>query len=131
MTAILSAVSSLALQASTGPSGTALINGTQTFISWTAPNDGNLHRFITFTAKNVATTETGGQCRVTFTIPGVSGSNSAISTPYAGAQSNGAQLSAATGSLTGLIAPGTTISIIQSTALTGGASTMFAEIWGA
>lgn len=117
----------LTLLAATSLSGYALVNGTGTIISWTAPSDGALHRFIVFSNKVVTSTETGGQIQVAFTD---AASVSVTTTPFGGGQGTGFQVSGNT-ALGGCFVPaGTTVTVKQSSALTAGASTLWAEIWG-
>jgi hypothetical protein len=116
----------MTLLASTGAGGYALVNGTGTVITWTAPNDGQVHRFAVLSTIDVATTETGGQINVTYTVPnGNSASNGLYTAGLAAGHNN-----LAAGTFLKSVAPGSTVSVTQSSALTGGASTLWAEIWG-
>lgn len=115
----------LALQATTGPNGFPLVNATPNIISWTAPNDGQPHRFLLIGNENVSSATTGGQVNVTFTRADNSGTNSAPifgGTVAAGYHSIGDN--------TGIVAPGTTVTVAQNTAMTAGAATIWTEIWG-
>lgn len=111
-------------QADTGAAGFALQNGTPTIISWTAPNDGADHRVLVFGEIHVSLAETGGQVSVSATSPGANamtftldgGAHAASDNPFT------ARLL--------VIGAGTTVSVAQSTALTAGAATVWAEIWG-
>lgn len=110
--------------ASTGASGFALQNATPNIISWTAPNDGQEHRFLLLGNENVTVAETGGQVNVTFTRADGSGQNSApIFGGTAGLGYHGI------GNNSGIVAPGTTVMVNQNTALTVGAATVWVEIW--
>jgi hypothetical protein len=117
----------MTLLASTGASGSALANGTGVILTWTAPNDGNLHRIILTGALNVTVNETGGQIGVHYTD--VSGSaqdqvllSGALTTGVTNFNNVGRQLL--------MIKPGVTVSINQDSALPAGAAVLFAEIWG-
>jgi hypothetical protein len=122
-----------ALRATTGLAGFAMVNGTPVILSWTAPNDGNLHRFIIYARLIITVATTGGQ--VFALVQNVS---------LPGAQNNaGAALFGATGGagdyflgknnqsdFKGILGPGESIQVVQTTALTGGAGVVYAEIWG-
>ena len=111
----------------TGVGGFALQNGTPTILSWTAPNDGNEHRFLFYGARTVTVAETGGAMVFTYTPPG---GGAAIATTVAGGTSG-----VGTGGLgnvaciTGVAAANTVVSLAQSSALTAGACQVNAEIW--
>lgn len=117
--------SGLALQATTGIAGFAKQNATPNIISWTAPNDGNMHRVLFFASETVTALETGGGVGVIITVPG-GGTQAAGTALFAGAKAAGSY-HALDGAI---VAPGTTVTINQSAALTAGACTVFAEIWG-
>jgi hypothetical protein len=120
-------VPALQLQAATPVAGVALVNGTPTILSWTAPNDGKLHRFELFGGESVSVTQVGGLINTTFTAPdgsaqtiGLFGPSLAvgywlISNYYQGIS---------------LIQPGSTVSIVQATAQTSGTAKVYCEIWG-
>lgn len=114
------------LQASSGPAGMALVNATPTFLSWTAPNDGNLHRFTIELELVVATLEVGGQISVSRGTPGTNAVTVFASALAAGSYSGHSVAFA----LQGLLQPGDTILVNQSAALTSGAATLYGEIWG-
>ena len=117
----------LALQATTGPFGSGLINGTPIIVTWTAPADGANHRFVFIGTRNVGSLETGGQITLAYSPPG----GGTISTVVAAGGSGAGQGSlgnAAT--ITGTLASGATVQLQQTSALTGGSCTVFAEIWG-
>ena|SRR5215472_95885 len=108
--------------AGTPNAGFALQNATPTIISWSVPNDGNQHRFVIVATINVTLAETGGTVTGNFTIAGIAttpqltagGSAAGIVNPnYRG----------------GICDPNTTVSVVQSTALTAGAAVIFVEIW--
>lgn len=116
----------LTLQASTGIGGFALQNATPTIVTWTAPNDGQMHRAIVVGEMQVSNgPEVGGQVNVNFTDPGgTSHSFQAI----AAAQANGGHSLGIVASYD--VAPNTTVAVVQQTPLTGGNSVVWAEIWG-
>lgn len=116
---------SLAKQAATAVTGYALANVTGTIISWTAPNDGNLHRFMIFCAQSVMSAETGGTVLVMCTNPDGTAASHQL---YPGGSGTGDIQQS--NPFTRMVKAGTTVSITQTTALTGGAATMWAEIWG-
>jgi hypothetical protein len=125
--ALLADIGSMAIQASTPVGGTALINGTQNFISWTAPNDGKLHRFQIFGGESVTSAQTGGSVNVTFTGPDGSAQNITILGP---ALATGYSLIDAAYQAMSLCEAATTVTIVQATAQTAGAAKLYAEIWG-
>lgn len=111
--------------ASTGIAGFALVNGTPTILSWTSPNDGQMHRVELSFSMDVTSSETGGQ--LILSIPEVDGAASthlvqAASQP-AGVYGNQSPGIYATG-------PGQTITLSQASALTLGAAKIWAELWG-
>ncbi len=114
----------MTLLAATPVAGFALQNGTPTIITWTAPNDGALHRVLVLTTLHVTSTETGGQVNLTATLP----DGTAVSSNIVNS-----------GQATGVIARAssacfaevnTAVSVVQQTALTAGAAVLWAEIWG-
>jgi hypothetical protein len=114
----------IGLLATTGTAGFALQNATATILSWTAPNDGNLHRVIIYASMEVTSTETGGLIQVAFTPPGGTVGDFQL---FASGQNTGARVPSA---FNLIIGAGTTIAIDQNSALTAGAAVMYAEIWG-
>lgn len=114
----------LTKQAATPVAGTALVNGTPTILSWTAPNDGLLHRVIVIAELTVSVNETGGNIAVVGTAPDGTVGNFQI---YPGTQGTGAQNMSF---CVYIVQAGSTFSIKQSGSLTGGAATLWAEIWG-
>lgn len=118
----------LELQAATPFAGTALINGTATVLTWTTPNDGKLHRFLIYAALLVATTETGGLVQVGWFGPG--GATIQQTQLYAAGLAAFTQ-AYAPNAIPGLVAaPNTAVTVAQNSALTAGAATLWAEIWG-
>lgn len=118
-------MSGLKLLATTGVTGFALQNATPTILSWTAPNDGNLHRFVILSAISVIVSETGGTCIVACTNPD---GTSASHTLTGGGSSVGDVQQG--NFFNRVIKAGTTVTVSQSSALTLGQATIWAEIWG-
>lgn len=110
-------------QSQTPAAGTALINGTQTILSWTTPNDGNLHMFTYQMLLDVTSDETGGAIFLTFTTGGIA-VNSAQS--LGGQPAGSSNIQAASGQAD----PNTTVTIHQTGALTAGAAKVFATLLG-
>jgi hypothetical protein len=121
---IQSAVSGLGPVATTGPTGFALQNGTPSIISWTTPSDGNLHRVTMFITWDVTSTETGGAFGMTWTAPDGGAGALALS---AGGSAAGAHTPTP---FSAVCRAGTTVTLAQTSALTGGAATLWAEMWG-
>ena len=115
-----------ALQVTTGPGGQALADSTAAVVSWTAPDDGQLHRFTAFAALAITDDETGGQVDLKWTSPDGTDQDETV---FA-ADLTAGSYPADSGYLMQLVAPGSTVSWSQATALTGGASVLYAEIWG-
>lgn len=113
--------------ATTGPAGVALINNTQTILTWTAPSDGLTHMVEVFAWKRVATTETGGAVTVKITEAGGSIVTNGTAM-FAGGAAN-ADYPFPGGATQYLVNAGAIVEIDQTSALSGGASTVFAEIW--
>lgn len=115
----------LTLKAATPLAGFALQDGTPGIISWAVPDDGKLHRFTYFASMSIGSDQDGGDVDVGWFAP--DGSEQGF-TVFSGGQGAGQNFSqTALGIICG---PGTTVTIAQTTALTGGAATLWAEIWG-
>lgn len=112
------------LQATTGTGGFALQNATPTIVTWTPPNDGQMHRFEVFGLVNITSGETGGQIKITFTDPG--GNARSINLQAGSAAAGGQPFAACAYTCQG----GSAVSVVQATALTAGAAVAWAEIWG-
>jgi hypothetical protein len=112
------------LLAATPVAGVALVNGTPTILSYTFPADGNQHRVLLLGSVQVTSTETGGAVSGSVVPP--NGGSPAQPAFLVAGQSTGNHV----GTTAAIAGSGTTVSVIQSTALTGGAATMWAEIWG-
>lgn len=112
--------------ADAGNSGVALINGTQTFCSYTTPNDGRLHPVIVMFDLVVGSTQTGGATGVTFTDAG--GNVRTNFQILGGAQATGLHV---WGFNNFLAAANTSFAVVQTSAQTGGASTAFVQVFAA
>ena len=113
----------LTLVADTGINGFALQDATPAIVSWTAPDDGEMHTVLFAELKHVTTLEAGGAVEYTFTSPDGSSVSAALDS---GTRSPGLFASA---SNMRFIKPGSTVTISQSSALTSGATLVFAQIW--
>lgn len=114
----------MTLLASTGTAGYTLINGTGNIISWTAPNDGALHRVMAIAVIHVTSSQTGGAAGLALTLPD---GTSFSPTLLAGAQGVGGH------SITPaawMVEANTTVTVQQTTAQTGGAAVAWIELWG-
>lgn len=104
----------------TSATGVALINGTQTILSTTVPNDGHPHIAWVSTTKAVTTALTGGQTAIKATeAPALAYSLLTTATAVGTAHSVASAL---------LVAPNTTITVTQTTAMTAGAAKLYARI---
>lgn len=114
------------LVADTGINGFTLQNGTPTILSWTAPNDGKMHRFTIFGILHCTVAETGGALNFNYEIP--DGSSNPNTSMNAGGSAVG--VFAAPGSTNDkLIQPGSTVLVQQTSALTAGAAVWWGQIW--
>ena len=111
------------LVATTGAAGFALQNATPDVLTWTAPDDGQLHRCVVFGSMHIASDETGGIVQCIYTMPD---GGAAFYTAWPGSQ--GAGFNAQT-SIDMIMKAGTVFTLQQVTALTGGAATLWAELW--
>lgn len=114
----------IGLVATTGVAGFALQNATPNILSWTPPNDGNMHRVIVITNGLVSSAETGGQINLNFTDPGGNVRGRQV---YAGGLAAGILVPALTQFL---VQAGQAVTLVQQTALTLGAAEIWAELWG-
>lgn len=115
----------LTRRATTGAAGYALVNGTGTIISWTAPDDGQLHRASLWMMKNVASGETGGKINYSWTLP--DGTAAGYTADNGGNSAGLIYMYAQPWNV--MVKGGTAVTITQVTALSAGASTLWAEIW--
>ena len=108
------------ITAETSATGVALIDGTQTILTATVPNDGKVHNLLFNVYKDVTTALTGGQLTITHSQPAtLSASTKTTATTVAVHQiANGVML----------VLPGTTVTLSQSTAMTAGAAKVYAKI---
>jgi hypothetical protein len=116
----------LSLVATTGVNGFALQNATPTILTWTAPNDGNMHRAIVIGAVNVTVAETGGQVNAVYTDVGGNAQNQVVGSAGLG---TGVTTFNNAGRQLLLIKPGIALSVSQVSALTAGTAAVYAEIW--
>jgi hypothetical protein len=119
----LSLQPAMSLQAATPLAGFALQNGTPAILAWTAPADGKMHRVTLLVTQHVTSGETGGQLSFSFFAP--DGSGPGVLSFAGGFGSGFAGIEQAA-----VIAPGTTVTFGQATALTAGVAAVWAEIWG-
>lgn len=97
----------------------ALVNGTPTLLTATAPNDGKVHTAIIGATLHVTGAETGGNVAAAYTSQGQSITNFNLINQN---QGTGSFLPSVTQVVS--IDPGSTLTISQSTALTAGAATV-------
>lgn len=112
----------LFIAASTPAAGYTVINGTGPIpgLTWTAPTDGQQHRVLLIASLSVATTEVGGQMRMAVTLPNGSTFNqNFLNSQVAGNYSV---------SFTAQVQAGSTVTVSQNTALTGGAAVLWADL---
>jgi hypothetical protein len=120
-------INGLILQATTGDTGFALVNGTPTILTWTSPNDGNLHRIDIVAALNVTSSVTGG--KITYNYTGLDGNNHQpqifavnLAAGYMYPNSNPSPVSLVVG-------PNITVTVIQQSAVTAGAAVLYANLY--
>ena len=112
--------------ASTGTAGYTYINGTGPILSWTAPNDGQMHRVLLIgQIRSITVPQTGGAIVMSMEYPDGSGAPS----PSVNAGGNGTGGFHAFSNSVFLIQPGSTITLQQSTAQTTGSTVLWAELW--
>jgi hypothetical protein len=118
--------------AATTTAGYTLVNATGTILTWTAPNDGKLHRAKLFYIEHVTSNKTGGG----ITFGSLSGAGNGTLTPdgaagwqtvQAGGEAAGAR--AAENVMELIVGAGNTIYLYQNSAMSAGASVAWAEIW--
>jgi hypothetical protein len=117
---------SLELIATTGVDGFALEDSTPTILSWTAPDDGDLHRFFVTSVLHVTSAETGGAIQLQWPLPDGTANTDSL---YAGNLGAGIAVGPAAGIFMQPIEPGGTVNLVQLNALTAGAATLWAELW--
>jgi hypothetical protein len=108
---------------STAVAGFALVNGTPNIMTWTAPNDGNLHVVICILNLDVTSSLTGGLITAQYSLP-----NGSVNTPtqFASGQSSGFHTSV--GGY--IIEAGTTFVVSQATTVTAGAAVLWGTLIG-
>lgn len=121
----LAALGGLVKVADTGIAGFTLQNATPVILTWNTPNDGNPHPFLVPHNVSVTSAETGGVITLTYTDPQGVAASAQLD---AGAHGLGT-FAGAVG--VGIAAPGTVVTVAQTTALTLGAAKLFGSIWGA
>ncbi len=113
-----------ALLASTGAGGYTLGAAAGTILSWTAPDDGNMHVVLVMATLHVTSAETGGALDAAFTTPdgATAGANQFL----------GPNLAAGFYPVTQsyIVQAGSTFTLSQASALTAGASVLWAELRG-
>jgi hypothetical protein len=117
----------LGLLATTGLAGFALQNATPNILTWTAPNDGNMHRVVVVSTLIVTSAETGGEITVNYTDPSNVARQRLL---YAAALGTGISTPAGNTPTLINVYPGTTVVVQQFTALSAGAAGLWAELWG-
>lgn len=116
------AASDLQVRAKTATAGFPLINGTPTILSYTTPNDGQKHSILVASSKSVSVLEVGGVITVSFFINGVQG----FSNIFPGG--NGVGDTPENNPVAIMVDPNTVVSVFQGSALTAGASILYASI---
>ena len=106
--------------AKTSATGVALINGTQTILSATVPNDGKSHIVQVQSIKHVTAALTGGNITATWTVP--DGTVKSLTTSGTSAIAYGLSLFQQT--TINVAKPGSSVSLTQSSAMTAGAATV-------
>lgn len=119
----LAALGGLGLLATTAEAGFALQDATPTILTWTAPSDGKLHRIICFLTGYVSAAETGGAITLDTVLPDGNAANPQM-------MPGGAAAGPVAASALRMVGAGETVSLVQSSALTAGAATVWAELWG-
>jgi hypothetical protein len=100
-----------------------MVNGALTLLTWTAPNDGELHPVIIRGKIVVTVNQTGGGTTITWT----GGSNAWIGESLAIGTYQGTGYNA-----TGVeLGPGETVTVEQTAAQTAGTATFYGELWAA
>ena len=103
--------------------GVALINGVQTILTATVPNDGKVHQIVVTQMKDITTALTGGATAIQWDR--LAGTQVALNTT---ATAIGIPGASTTSSPLSLAAPGTVVTVSQTTAMTAGAAKVYAKI---
>jgi parallel beta-helix repeat protein len=109
--------------ASVAAAGYTMINGTATILSWTAPNDGNIHLVSIFSLMRVISATTGAQVSLTFTDPS---NTSKTTTWFSTTRSADAYSADFPQWMHLMVKPNTAVTLAQTSAMTGGAATIWA-----
>ena len=113
------------ITAETSATGVALINGTQTILTATVPNDGKVHLLVgASVVKDVTTALTGGKITIKWTTG--AGDTRAVSTGLTTVTAHSISVVYTTASLT--LKAGTLVTLEQTTAMTAGAAKVYAKI---
>lgn len=112
--------------ASTGAAGYTLVNATGNILTYTTPNDGQMHRVMVVGEVKVTSAQTGGAIGLTFTYP--DGSTSPTASINAGGSGAGYH---GLSNVTFDVAPNTTVTLQQTSAQSAGAAVSWFELWGA
>jgi hypothetical protein len=123
--AALADLGGMGLLATTGVNGFTLQNGTPNIFTWTAPNDGAIHRILVLCNLHVTSAETGGAISINNLISPDSGSHSPGL--FAGGAASGV-LNEICNSY--FVQANSTVTLAQTSALTVGAAVLWAELWG-
>ena len=116
-------VPSAPIVAETPATGVALIDGTQTILTATVPNDGKLHIFLASGIKDITTALTGGNITWTWHLP-----SGTTATVYNGQTAVGVTHTQIGAFTSNVVTPGSTITLTQTTAMTAGAAKVYAKI---
>ena len=111
-------------QVQTPAAGVALVNGTPDIISWQVPDNGQQHPFMVIGQANVTGAETGGEVQVTYTPASGAAGTLTLSAGGLGTGVHAFTFEAR------VAAPGSVVTVTQSTALTAGAAVINASIIG-
>jgi len=105
--------------AATTTAGYTLVNGTGTILSWTSPNDGNMHTVIVMVGLNATSAQTGGVLALVGTLPNGTG----FTSTFFGNQTGFHQTN-----VNAMVEANTTTTFTQNTAQTAGAAVLWAVL---
>lgn len=105
--------------ATTGPGGFALTAGTPTILTWTAPNDGQLHSAYSTGYSVVSSNLTGGAVNL---------ASGTVSQNFLAGGAAAGTYGPATNQVIA-VQPGGTVSLVQAVGVSGGAATVYANLW--
>lgn len=111
------------LVATTGIVGFNLAATSGDIITWTAPNDGNMHRVMTIVEMHVTSALTGGQVQAVHNPPDGGSYNAQIIAANSAAGYHNIS------NPVYLVAPGGTFAVHQGSGVSAGAGVVWAEIW--